>query len=925
MNRRFDAFLSYSRQASSPAAAALQHAMQRLAKQWTQLRAIKVFRDNSSLPAGPALWTTIDNALDDSGWLVLLASPEAAASKGVQHEAERWLETRGTADQVLIVHCGGTIGWDDLGNTFTANTDSIPPALVDAFAKEPNWIDMAWWDASPHGRADTRFEAVVARLSGAIRDLDPADLIGEDVRQHRIARRLSRAAIGALSVLLVASLVASFAALKSSQEASEQRDTATQRLVASQARVSATTDLEKGLVWADTAYQSASDPASAQALHEVATATPELVRFFHLGDQATAVDATPDGTAVVAGTASGEIVRFEQDSHLSVTLGRFEGSVEFVGISTDGRTVVASARTATPNEIGEATWRRWVDGEPGPLAAGQVSALSPSGRSTAVIPDHEYGDNTFEVHTDDAVWTYGEESNLWPSWVVLPDDQSVAAMNEHGVYLNATHGGAQRREQIPMGTYMFGGSLAADGVHFTYTNGGTSIEVWDLLEPRGDDTETAAQSLGWTESAAVTGISLDGVGRRLVTAADGKLQVSDVGPMESDPGAVRVLLGAGTSPHHLKFVGPDTLVSAAGASVALWDLGRTATMGQSFTVELDACRSCGLFSVAVDDDRTNAVVQQQNSEFHFIELETGRDTVGSIDDWATTSTTSVWLDPGRFLVVNLGDGQAAIHHTSGAAPEPIVLPAAECQSGDYSGSLGTAVRADGQVVVLTDEQRVMIDPEGRTATCAPSNAGTVTSDGNYLVRVSEADTVDGKDTVDVLAVEDLELLGSVQVDGTPLAIADVLDGNLLVVLVHHPENGLVSTVMIDRDSWKVVGGRVLKSQSSERTPLYGAAVNRGRMVTLEGNAVVLYDLATATRIPLMEVGTSVISQPGFGFSADGRTLAISSDSDDELHIYPLDPAEWSTAACRRVWGATGGPELAVLLEESDSLVAGCHE
>ncbi len=74
----YDAFISYSHAKDKPIAAALQSVVQRLGKPWYQRRALRVFRDDTSLSATPHLWPTIEQALAQSRFLVLLASPEAA-------------------------------------------------------------------------------------------------------------------------------------------------------------------------------------------------------------------------------------------------------------------------------------------------------------------------------------------------------------------------------------------------------------------------------------------------------------------------------------------------------------------------------------------------------------------------------------------------------------------------------------------------------------------------------------------------------------------------------------------------------------------------------------------------------------------------------------------------------------------------------
>src|SRR5262245_18493796 len=88
----YDAFISYSHAKDKPVAATLQSVMQRLGKPWYRRRALRVFRDDTSLSATPGLWPSIEQALGNSRYLILLASPEAAASMWVSKELIHWLD-----------------------------------------------------------------------------------------------------------------------------------------------------------------------------------------------------------------------------------------------------------------------------------------------------------------------------------------------------------------------------------------------------------------------------------------------------------------------------------------------------------------------------------------------------------------------------------------------------------------------------------------------------------------------------------------------------------------------------------------------------------------------------------------------------------------------------------------------------------------
>ena len=67
----YDGFISYlhaADEADDLLAPRLQGGLQRFAKPWWKRGALRIFRDESSLSANPHLWSSITDALDQSGW-----------------------------------------------------------------------------------------------------------------------------------------------------------------------------------------------------------------------------------------------------------------------------------------------------------------------------------------------------------------------------------------------------------------------------------------------------------------------------------------------------------------------------------------------------------------------------------------------------------------------------------------------------------------------------------------------------------------------------------------------------------------------------------------------------------------------------------------------------------------------------------------
>ena len=219
---RFDGFISYSHTADELLAPRLQAALQTFAKPWWKRRAVRVFRDQSSLSANPHLWSSITAALDASDWFILLTSPEAAGSLWVDREVAYWREHK-DPERILPVLTDGTLTWDDSTGRLDPHS-SVPPSLLDAFTGEPRWVDLRWAEEETQlDLRNGRFREVVADIASSLRGIPKDDLESEEVRQHRRTRRTAWGAGIALAVLAVAAITGAIIAVDQREQAEAQR------------------------------------------------------------------------------------------------------------------------------------------------------------------------------------------------------------------------------------------------------------------------------------------------------------------------------------------------------------------------------------------------------------------------------------------------------------------------------------------------------------------------------------------------------------------------------------------------------------------------------------------------------------------------------------------------------------------------------
>jgi WD40 repeat protein len=251
---QYKAFISYSHAADGRLAPALQSALQQFAKPWYQTRAIRVFRDETGLGLTPALWPSIEKALTGSDYFILLASPPAAQSKWVDQEVAWWLKHR-SWDRLLIGWTeGNLIRPTDANESEWQKTSALPGELADLFKADPLYSDLRFAKtAADLSLRNPKFLTEVARFSSTLRGRPLDELIGEDVRQHRKLKRLTRAVILALTLLTAWAIGAASIAVHERNIANEQHEQSRQRLVQTLVgngeRMVETGDLSASLLW----------------------------------------------------------------------------------------------------------------------------------------------------------------------------------------------------------------------------------------------------------------------------------------------------------------------------------------------------------------------------------------------------------------------------------------------------------------------------------------------------------------------------------------------------------------------------------------------------------------------------------------------------------------------------------------------------
>jgi WD domain, G-beta repeat/TIR domain len=382
----YDAFLSYTHR-DRPVVSGIQKGLHRIGRRLGQLRALRVFRDDTDLAASPDLWGRITEALDRSRFFVVTLSPGAAASHWVNQEISYWLEHRGR-DQLLLVLAAGQLRWDQQGQCFDPGvSDAAPPVLrvPGSLPVEPLFIDVsadAPWDfRGPVFRE--KITALAAPIHGKPKD----QLASDDLREQRRFRRLRAAAIAGLVVLTVAAVVAAIIAVAQRQEALRQRNQAIAQQLVSDANGMLAGSNSGGDARAFrevlAARALAGDPDNALLLHALDVRTNTL-KIIDTDAPLNSAAISPDGHRLASASADHTVRLWDADTGqpLGQPLTGHTNSVTSVVFSPDGHRLTSAS--------GDKTVRLWDadTGQPLQTLTGHTNvvfgvAFSPEGHRLA--------------------------------------------------------------------------------------------------------------------------------------------------------------------------------------------------------------------------------------------------------------------------------------------------------------------------------------------------------------------------------------------------------------------------------------------------------------------------------------------------------------------------------------------------------------
>jgi WD40 repeat protein len=616
----YDAFLSYAHQ-DKAVTTAIQKGLHQIGRRMGQLRALRVFRDDTNLTANPDLWGKITEALDGSRFMIVVLSPQAASSHWVNEEVSYWLQHRGRA-QLMLVLAQGHLAWDEKNRTFDPeHSDAAPPVLTEpgSLRAEPLYIDVS--DDAPWDLRSLMFRDKVTALAAPIHGKPKDQLAGDDLREQRRFRRLRAGAVTGLAVLTVVAVVAAVIAVAQRQEAIRRlHDAVVAKLNAEGAAMLAGArpggDV-RALQELLAAYAIANPPDGVPILDaQIARFTTQ--KIIDLGATSPALAYRPDGHRIVTGQSDGSLRQWDSATGKPVgaPMKGHTALVTAVAYTPDGQTIASASDDGTMRLWNAATGTA-LNPNPQHVHFLHAIAVSPDGKviitgdandtiqewdphsgqlltSVQAFSDHtaSIGGVTFDRRgrlfaagaTNGSVAIIDPATGLPHAPIIVikpqaagptppiyriessPDGHMIAIGTENLQLWNADTGTLIRTIQLETRqTAVFGVAFSPDGQRIATGRADGALQLWDT------DTGTQLGQALIGHAGPVTGLAFSPDGRQIATVShDGTLRLWSATVGQPMRGPDPELWHVAFSPHGQRVA---ATAASGGRLLEQWDVG----------------------------------------------------------------------------------------------------------------------------------------------------------------------------------------------------------------------------------------------------------------------------------------------------------------------------------------------------------------
>jgi WD40 repeat protein len=885
---RYDAFVSYSHAGERELAQRLQAGVERFTKPWYRTRSLRLFLDTNSLTASPGLWPSIETALADSRWLVLIASEQASRSPWIQREIDWWLENR-SAKSLLIAVAGGQLVWDHDRNDFDPETSSaLPSALQGALDEEPLWVEIDGGDEP----SDEQLRGAVIDVAAPLKGISKEKLVAAAERERRRTLRWVLGVITGLSILLLAAVVAGVIALNQRSTALTEATLAESRQVASASEAVAGENLSTAMLLAVEAYRMDPNAQTRAALFSADTTSPHLERFVDASGEVVQLAGSNNGRSTLAALANGRVMLWEAGDRPAQQLFRLPRKPSGVTINDNGSVVAAADASRC------LLWRRGEHPVRLPVAVGlhcDSVGVSPSGRTVvyhAEAPNFGEGNITVASVGDLSKRISHPDPLPGTSRIVVPSDKRVLLGDPGAViWRQFSNWSGGKKVYGGFGAHTYESAISGNGGLFIVSNGAAQVPI---LRTNGSaDARQPDFSVDVPLPDQKT-LALSPDGSQLAVAGPGEIYVapvtqSEAGTLEPNAGHFNL---TGQNATIVAFAGESHLLSATGDQIAFWDTGQLDRLAHITKVPLEpTCELCGGAKVSISPDSKHVAVVNDSGASGFVQSLSGSSDLERLHDssYELIFGAPIWQGDSKLVAIpawpvaggisapppNLDEDAVSarvwdVDGTGAEAYELVEGPSPDGKTAIIVNTEGTVLEqrlTDGKVLRSSSDPAAT-EGEESASSATISRTGLLAIAGEHSVRIEQ---LPSRHLVNRLATSGY---GQVAFAGDHLLVQGKT-GNLEV----WSENG--------SERQQMIGGiglsQVIGSPDGRLAATVGA----------EDGMIHLVDLETGGVVATFETPAHLSAlKTGLAFSPDGKRLvAVSELLSSEIADLDPDTAE----------------------------------
>jgi WD40 repeat protein len=326
--------LSYSWKGESSIAPVIQSCLQSFLRPWYKTRALSIFRDLSSLAASSDLYRSLEEKIDQSNHLIVLASRSAAGSEGMEFEAKYWFSKPRSGQILILVIEPDCSTWAQILECL------LPPTLTAKLSSPPLWIDISAQCAAIRAKPSAFDKGkLVEALKQVFLALYPGkswtQLRGEERQHRRRVLAIFWSAVAALSVTTGVAVWQAFTARAQTLIANAARESADKS-----AQLARDQERQANASRLDAERSARASTARALSVHAMNLADTDAETSLTLGELA--IHETRSD-AVVLPEAEQALLNALSRIHSSSQLAVVEGPATTVRFSPDGKTVAIAA------------------------------------------------------------------------------------------------------------------------------------------------------------------------------------------------------------------------------------------------------------------------------------------------------------------------------------------------------------------------------------------------------------------------------------------------------------------------------------------------------------------------------------------------------------------------------------------------------